>query len=1056
MPDANILIVEDNPLIAEDIRNMLAVKGYTSVTIANGPKAALEAAAARRLDIALMDIHLGDTMIGIDTAMALRQKHQVPVIYITAFADEDTVERAKLTEPYGYIVKPLDENELFSTLETALYKVQSDRSIKESQIWLKTTLQCIGDGVIATDKEGRVVFLNPVAEDLTGWRQTEALGCLLEKIFRIVGEGDFDQIEDPIKPVFLKQASISPTHYTELLTKLNRKTPIAYSGAPIRNERGDNIGVVLVFRDQTEERLAQQSVEIRIDLIEYAISHTLEDLLRKTLDVVGDVVKSPIGFYHFVAADQETLSLQQWSTRTLKEFCTTEGHGLHYSIHQAGVWTDCVKKRMPVVHNDYPSLPHKKGLPEGHAEVVRELVVPVMRENRVVAILGVGNKPADYTERDVKIVSSLADVTWEIINQKRVEQQLRKSEERYRGVIEDTPVLICRFLSDFTISFVNNAYCNYFKKKPEELIGSTFLSAIPIEDRDTVKANISALTRQSPTQTHEHQVVASDRSIRWQRWTNRALFNNAGELIGYQSIGEDITEHKHAENELSRTLLEWQTTFDAVNAAIWILDKKQRIVRSNKNIEKIISYPYEEVIGRHCWEVFHKNSSPDHSCPLPTARKSLQREIMETEIDEKWFEVTVDPIVDEKGEYAGAVHIVTDITKRKRSDHEKEKLQAQLIQSQKMESVGRLAGGVAHDFNNMLSVIIGHAELAMDRASDESPMRQDLLEIYNAAIRSANLTRQLLAFARKQEAIPVVLDLNDAVTGTLKMLQRIIGEDIELLWKPGANLWPILMDPAQLDQILANLCVNSRDAIRGGGKITIETRKETLDDIYCTDHPGFLPGEYVMLTVSDNGHGISKDILENIFEPFFTTKEAERGTGLGLATVYGIVKQNSGFVNVYSEPGKGATFRIYLPRTQKRIEDEEEVVKKAAMGGTETILLVEDETSILKLTEKVLIRFGYAVLSAQTPAEAINLARRHSNKIRLMITDVVMPEMNGQELKEEIKKIVPEIKTVFMSGYTADVISHHGILEGEIDYLPKPFSVEALGTKVRNVLDHTD
>jgi len=505
---------------------------------------------------------------------------------------------------------------------------------------------------------------------------------------------------------------------------------------------------------------------------------------------------------------------------------------------------------------------------------------------------------------------------------------------------------------------------------------------------------------------------------------------------------------------LSRTLLEWQTTFDAVNAAIWILDKDQRIVRSNKNIENFITYPHQEVIGRYCWEVFHDSSSPDLHCPLPAARKSLSRETMEIEMGDQWFEIAVDPILDDAGKFTGAVHIVTDITKRKHGEQEQEKLQAQLIQSQKMESVGRLAGGVAHDFNNMLSVIIGHAELAMDKASDASPMRQDLTEIYNAAIRSANLTRQLLAFARKQEAIPVVLDLNDAVSGTLKMLRRLIGEDIDLLWKPGANLWPVKIDPAQIDQILANLCVNSRDAIKGVGKITIETRKEALDETYCTDHPGFSPGEYIMLAVSDDGHGIPKEILDNIFEPFFTTKEAERGTGLGLATVYGIVKQNKGFINVYSEPGKGAAFRIYLPRTQKKVEAQEEIVKKITQGGTETILLVEDETSILKLTEKVLTRYGYAVLSAQTPAKAIELARHHANEIRLMITDVVMPEMNGQELKEEIENIIPEIKTLFMSGYTSDVISHHGILEGEVDYLPKPFSVEALGDKVRKVLDH--
>ncbi|MDZ7666097.1 MAG: PAS domain S-box protein [Desulfotignum sp.] len=297
----------------------------------------------------------------------------------------------------------------------------------------------------------------------------------------------------------------------------------------------------------------------------------------------------------------------------------------------------------------------------------------------------------------------------------------------------------------------------------------------------------------------------------------------------------------------------------------------------------------------------------------------------------------------------GVTFTAVDITERKQAEAEKEKLQAQLTQAQKMESVGRLAGGVAHDFNNMLGVILGHTELALTKTDEDNDLVSNLKEIQKAAKRSANTTKQLLAFARKDIISPKQIDLNDTVESILNMLRRLIGEDLDLVWQPGAHLWPVKMDPTQIDQILANLCVNARDAISGVGKLTIETGKKTFDQEYCNDHPGFIPGDFVLLAVSDNGSGMDKETLDNLFEPFFTTKEVGKGTGLGLATVYGTVKQNNGFINVYSEPGQGSTFKIYLPR----LVDDEQIdkaipEKKASAGGTETILLVEDEPTILK------------------------------------------------------------------------------------------------------------
>ena len=395
-----------------------------------------------------------------------------------------------------------------------------------------------------------------------------------------------------------------------------------------------------------------------------------------------------------------------------------------------------------------------------------------------------------------------------------------------------------------------------------------------------------------------------------------------------------------------------------------------------------------------------------------------------------------------------------DISERKKAEQEKISLEAQLHQARKMESVGQLAGGVAHDFNNMLSAILGHAELAMRRCSPSESVLSHLKGIEEASLRSADLVKQLLAFARKQTIAPIVLDVNDMSAAILKILRRVIGEDIDLSWLPGSDLWKVKMDPSQIDQLLVNLSVNARDAITGVGKIVIETKNVTFDLDYCEVNRDFIPGEYVMLAVSDNGCGMSKDMQENIFEPFFTTKEMGKGTGLGLATVYGIVKQNQGFINLYSEPDKGTTFRIYLPRfIGKDMALPPEITVGAPKGRGEAVLLVEDEAAIREVAQRMLKELGYVVFIAGTPGEAIKLMETHTAEIQLLITDVVMPEMNGRELAELIRDIKPEVKCLFTSGYTANVIAHHGVLDEDVYFLAKPFSMNDLAVKVHQAMN---
>ncbi len=390
---------------------------------------------------------------------------------------------------------------------------------------------------------------------------------------------------------------------------------------------------------------------------------------------------------------------------------------------------------------------------------------------------------------------------------------------------------------------------------------------------------------------------------------------------------------------------------------------------------------------------------------------------------------------------------------REKAAEDREKLLIQLQQAQKMESVGRLAGGVAHDFNNMLSVILGNSSLALDDPACNGQPREHLEEIRNAAQRSADLTRQLLAFARKQTIKPRVLNLNETVSGMLKMLQRLVGEQIELTWQPGEGLWSVLIDPSQIDQILANLTVNARDAIVGHGRITIETANVTLEHAVLSAHPEQVKGEYVCLSVSDSGSGMDANTREHLFEPFFTTKKIGVGTGLGLATVYGIVQQNGCKIHVQSEEGKGSVFQIFLPRTHHEENAGAARKERSRFRGSETVLLVEDEPQILQISQRLLRQNGYTVLHTADAVEALRMAAGHPGPIHLLLTDVVMPGMNGRELSERLSALRPGLRSLFMSGYTAEIIAQHGVLDEGVDFIQKPFDNDVLLKTVRDILD---
>ena len=515
-------------------------------------------------------------------------------------------------------------------------------------------------------------------------------------------------------------------------------------------------------------------------------------------------------------------------------------------------------------------------------------------------------------------------------------------------------------------------------------------------------------------------------------------------------LEREVAVHMRTQEDLRESEQKYRVLVANADEAIFIAQDEVIKFPNPKTLE-MTGYSAEELAGVPFTDLIHpedrgkileryfdrlRGGAPPDAYPF---------RIMDKTGEEIWVRLTADR-VDWEGR-PGVLCFLRDITKERN-------LEAQFLQSQKMEAVGRLAGGIAHDFNNLLTVTLGYCDLALARIGSLDPLRRDLEEIRKASDRCAALTRQILAFSRKQILVPKVINLGDVVADMDNMLRRLIGEDIDLVSVGGKGLWNVKADPGQVEQVIANLAVNARDAMPRGGKLTIEASNVVLDETYTSGHQYVSPGSYVMLAVSDTGRGMDEGTLERIFEPYFTTKELGKGTGLGLSTVYGIVKQSGGHINVYSEPGIGTTFKMYFPAIEEKVTD----ISKAAallseeLRGGETILVVEDEELVRMTIREILARYGYTVLEAQSGGEAVDLCSRRQGTIHLMLTDVVMPGMNGVELSKRLAPMQPGMKVLFMSGYTADAIVHQGILDPGIAFIHKPFTMDSLARKVREVL----
>jgi PAS domain S-box-containing protein len=652
-----------------------------------------------------------------------------------------------------------------------------------------------------------------------------------------------------------------------------------------------------------------------------------------------------------------------------------------------------------------------------------------------------------------------------ITERKLTELALQKNQMLLSSIIDNSPAII--FLKDMDGRYllVNKPFSKLFNIQPEQLIGKTELDgADPAIISNFHDTDLKVLQNKTLCE-FEIALPDPEGNDRIFNVIKFPLFDNDGKIYGVGGIATDITERKKTENIVRQRDQIIRGIVETSNDWLWATDETGVFKYSNPAALEMLGFRPDELIGKSGFEFMHPDDMERgksiylRSCASRTGWKNVHLRWKCKEGGYRILESKSVPIIDDNAQFLGFQGSERDITDRIKAEEEKETLEQQLRQSQKIEAVGQLAGGIAHDFNNILTVILGHTELAGLTLGKEIPnknsLRDNLKEIQQSAQRAAMLTSQLLAFSRRQVSKPQNLNINHIIMDMESMLRRLISEDITLQLSTNDGLQNIRIDPNQLQQVIMNLVINSRDAISGNGAITIETNNVELDIQFIESHSGSHMGPNARLTISDTGCGMDRETMQRIFEPFYSTKPAGQGTGLGLSMVYGIVKQAGGYITVYSEPGNGTSVKIYFPAVE--IEPIEEVTEPSDpveySGGTETILVCEDDETVRKLTVSILESSGYAVLQAAHANQALEIARSSHKPISLLVTDLIMPGMNGQKLSIAVNKLIPSIKTLYLSGYTANTISEHGIIGPDIEFLQKPFTRNDLLQHIRRILD---
>jgi PAS domain S-box-containing protein len=645
---------------------------------------------------------------------------------------------------------------------------------------------------------------------------------------------------------------------------------------------------------------------------------------------------------------------------------------------------------------------------------------------------------------------------------RRSEEALRTTEQRFRSIFEQAGAGMVTIRADGSFLQVNPAFCTMLGYTESELLRKKLIDVTHEDDRVEVERRLvdvrAGLQRVIEM---EKRLARRDGTPVWCHTTAVWQFDKNKKPTYSVVLVQDVSERKKAESALELSQRRWEALVHSIDGIVWEADPRAfRFSFVSKQAERILGFPVERWLSQP--RFWRNQIYPNDVERVLSAMARSVGEKRGHEVEYRmvaagghtvWIRDTAS-VVMEGSEVAKLRGLMVDITERKAAEEALRQSEEQLRQAQKMEAIGRLAGGIAHDFNNLLTAITGYGDFLLKGLGNQHPMRREAMEITKAAQRAADLTGQLLAFSRQQVLQPKVIDLNSVVTDMEMMLRRLIGEDLQLVTQLGADLGAVKADPGQLQQVILNLVVNSRDAMPQGGRITVETANVDLSGEASARNAVADPGSYVMLAVIDTGKGMDQETKARLFEPFFTTKEQGKGTGLGLSTVYGIVKQSGGNIWVYSEPGHGTTFKIYLPRVEQKPADS--VQRKEALPdtapGTERILLVEDDDSVRELAREILEMNGYTVFEARNGVEALAFCESGKERLDLMITDLVMPRMGGRDLARNVAPLLPELKVLYLSGYTDSAVMHQGNLDPGSFFLQKPFTPAALAHKVREAL----
>jgi two-component system, cell cycle sensor histidine kinase and response regulator CckA len=1002
MSTIKILVVEDELVVARDLRNRLTHLGYDPVASTATAEEGIKLAEALQPDLVLIDIHLAGSMDGVDGGGLIQKQFSIPVVFLTAYSDDATLERAKVKEPFGYIIKPFQDRELRTTIEMALYKAKMDRSLRESEEKYRTLFHTMGEGMVLHEMlwnqqqdcpvDYRILECNPAFETQTGLSATKAKGMLASEFYGVSPAPYLDTYAEVVRT---SQPRTFETYFAPLQRHFIVSVFVPKPG-----------WFATLFLDITARKQTEKALEE-------------ETNRRRAL-----FEQSPVGILTIDPANGRILEFNAAAHRQLG-YSRKEFGRLSISDVEAQETPEETKARIEGVvrdgHTDFETCQRTRQGELRNVQVTAHLVEVL------------GRKIYQCFWRD-------------ITERKKAEIALQESQETFSRAFHAGPLLMAiRDLETNLYVEVNEKCLTLSGYTRDEIIGRT-PEQVGWTDPKVREQLREQLQRNGRILDFETTLRKKDGTLLNCLYSATIVtVRGRKHLI---SISLDITERKRVEIELRKL----SQAVEQSPVSIVITDPQAAIEYVNPKFTQLTGYTLDELRGQNSRQLKGDNTSPEEYRRLwetITQGKQWQGQFHNRKKNGflYWEQATISPILDAQGRITHFLAVKEDITERKR-------LEDQLRQAQKLESIGQLAGGVAHDFNNILAAIMMNMSLLQLSLGQDAEIQSTIQELMVESQRAANVVRQLLLFSRRSAIETKLLDLNDVVVNLLKMLGRLIGEHINMVFERQASLPTVEADPGLMEQVLMNLCVNARDAMANGGTLTISLELVQVEALRIRAHPGVKPGHFVCLSVGDTGCGIDEVMIQHIFEPFFTTKEVGRGTGLGLATVHGIVGQHKGWVEVESNVGAGSTFRVFLPAADQQPCDSAPIDKTELQRGHETILLVEDDASVRRGTAQSLRYLGYQVLDAADGLAALNLWSEYHQQVDLLLSDMVMPHgMTGLDLAEKLLKDKPGLKVIIASGYNAERLTHSLLSEKQIIRVQKPLRLESLSRIIRECLD---